>query len=69
MKKILAVLSGVAFITLLTLSVNAQDPQKKECATKAKTEKCSTEKSKECPKACDKKAEAKKAEEKKGEKK
>ena len=73
MKKILVVLSGVLFITLLTLSVNAQDPKKKDCKTKAKTEKCattvkcSTEKSKDCPKACDKKADVKKCDDKKEE--
>jgi len=70
MKKLLVVLSGIAFITLLTLSVNAQDPQKKTTETKAKTEKCDKEKSKCCPKSCDKKAEeTKKTEEKKEEKK
>ena len=74
MKKILAVLSGIAFITLITLAVNAQDPKVKTTETKAKTEKCATEKSKNCPNACDKKAvtkcdDAKKTEEKKKEKK
>ncbi|MBU8893036.1 MAG: hypothetical protein KOO66_09675 [Bacteroidales bacterium] len=68
MKKFVVVLSGIAFITLMTLSVNAQDPKTKATETKAKTEKCDKEKSKCCPKACDKKAETK-TEEKKKEKK
>ena len=75
MKKVLTVLSGIAFIMLMTLAVNAQDPKKKTCETKAKTEqcsktvKCSKEKSKKCPSSCDKKAETKKTEEKKKEEK
>jgi preprotein translocase subunit SecG len=63
MKKVLAVLASVAFVTVMTLSVSAQEPQKKECDKKAKTEKCDTKKSKDCPKACDKKAETKKCDE------
>jgi hypothetical protein len=69
MKKFLVVLSGIAFVTLLTLSVQAQDPQKKATETKAKTEKCDPVKSKACPKSCDKKAEATKCDDKKEEKK
>ncbi|MCK5029587.1 MAG: hypothetical protein KAR57_08130 [Bacteroidales bacterium] len=71
MKNFLTVLSGIAFIMLMTLAVNAQNPKKKTTETKAKTEqcsktvKCSKEKSKHCPSSCDKKAETKKAEEKK----
>lgn len=69
MKKILAVLTSIAFVAVMTLSVNAQEPEKKKCCDKkAKTEKCDTKKSKDCPKACDKKAE-KKEEKKKEEKK
>jgi len=66
MKKFLVLLSSVAFISVMSLSVaNAQEPEKK-CDEKAKTEKCSEVKSKDCPKACDKKAEeTKKAEVKK----
>ena len=57
MKKFFALLSVVAFVTFISLSVaNAQEPEKK-CDTKAKTEGCcSKEKSKDCSKACDKKA-------------
>ncbi|OFX84222.1 MAG: hypothetical protein A2W99_00405 [Bacteroidetes bacterium GWF2_33_16] len=71
MKKFLVLLSSVAFITVMSLSVaNAQEPEKK-CDEKAKTEACcSKEKSKDCSKACDKKApEAKKTDVKKEEKK
>jgi len=70
MKKFLVLLSSVAFITVMSLSVaNAQEPEKK-CDEKAKTENCSKEKSKDCSKACDKKAtEAKKDDVKKEEKK
>lgn len=61
MKKVLAVLTSIAFVAVMTLSVNAQEPEKKkDCNKKAKTEKCDTKKSKDCPKACDKKAETKK---------
>ena len=68
MKKIMVLLSSVAFIAVISLaSANAQDDPKKKCPeTKAKTEQCSKEKSKHCPKSCDKKAEeTKSAEEKK----
>lgn len=64
MKKVLALLASVAFVAVMTLSVNAQEPEKKkDCDKKAKTEKCDTKKSKDCPKACDKKAETKKCDE------
>ena len=72
MKKILGILSGIAFITLITLATaNAQEPEKKATETKAKTEQCSKEKSKCCPNSCDKKAkeETKNSDEKKVEKK
>jgi len=57
MKKVFTLLSAIAFITVMSLSVaNAQEPEKK-CDEKAKTENCcSKEKSKDCSKACDKKA-------------
>lgn len=71
MKKFLVILSSIAFIAVISLSVTAQEPEKK--AEKAKTEKCCTkEESKKCPSTCDKKAtDAKKEmkEEKKAEKK
>ena len=67
MKKILAALTGIAFITLMTLSVNAQEPQKKTTETKAKTEKCTKDMSKCCQHSCDKMKEEKKAEAKKAE--
>jgi len=60
MKKVLGLISAVLFVVAITVSANAQDPQKKGCDTKAKTEKCSEAKSKDCSKACDKKAETKK---------
>ncbi|HRW63936.1 MAG TPA: hypothetical protein P5132_10625 [Bacteroidales bacterium] len=59
MKKVLGLISAVLFVVAITVSVNAQDPQKKNCDTKAKTEKCAETKSKDCTKACDKKAETK----------
>ena len=72
MKKLLVLLSSIAFIAVISLaSANAQEPEKKaekaktEKCSQARTEKCSTEKSKNCPGACEKKA----AEEKKKEKK
>ncbi|NOQ24554.1 MAG: hypothetical protein GQ564_04255 [Bacteroidales bacterium] len=59
MKKVLALLSCIAFVAVISLPTNAQEPEKK--ATKAKTEKacCSKEKAKKCPSACEKKAEEK----------
>jgi len=57
MKKVFALLSAIAFVSVMSLSVaNAQEPEKK-CDEKAKTENCcSKEKSKDCSTACDKKA-------------
>ncbi|MGE0088375.1 MAG: hypothetical protein AB7S50_02745 [Bacteroidales bacterium] len=61
MKKVFALLSAIAFVSVMSLSVaNAQEPEKK-CNEKAKTENCcSKEQSKDCSKACDKKAPEKK---------
>lgn len=74
MKKVMVLLSTVAFVAVISLaSANAQDdPKKKSTETKAKTEQCSKAKSKCCPKSCDKKAketEETKTTEKKKEKK
>lgn len=75
MKKVLTVLSGITFIMLMTLAVNAQDPQKKTTDKKAKTEQNSktencTGVKKDCStKSCDKKVETKKDCDKKVEKK
>ncbi|MDA3952111.1 MAG: hypothetical protein PF485_00555 [Bacteroidales bacterium] len=62
MKKVLALLSCIAFVAVISFSTNAQEPEKK--ATKAKTEKgcCSKKESKKCPSACEKKAAEKKEE-------
>ncbi|MDX9696301.1 MAG: hypothetical protein RBT49_10970 [Bacteroidales bacterium] len=61
MKKVFALFTAIAFVSVMSLSVaNAQEPEKK-CDEKAKTENCcSKEKSKDCSKACDKKATEKK---------
>lgn len=68
MKKFLVLLSSIAFIAVISLgTANAQEPEKK--CDKPKTEKCSKEKSKDCPTTCDKKAKEEKKEEKKVEKK
>jgi hypothetical protein len=66
MKKIILSLAVVAFIAVGTISVNAQDPQKKEVkkattevAKKAAAKDCSTTAKKSCcdaTKACDTKA-------------
>lgn len=68
MKKFLVLLSSIAFIAVISFaSANAQEPEKK--AETPKTEKCSPEKSKNCPASCEKKANEEKKEEKKTEKK
>ncbi|MCG8411586.1 MAG: hypothetical protein MI739_09910 [Bacteroidales bacterium] len=52
MKKFIAILSGVAFLVVMTVAVNAQEPKKRSCCSKkAKTEQCSKKKAK-----CDKTA-------------
>ena len=57
MKKVLALVSCIVFVAVMSLGVNAQEPEKKK-ETKAKTEKscCSKEKAKKCPTVCEKKA-------------
>jgi Ni/Co efflux regulator RcnB len=65
MKKLLSVFTAVAFLMVMTIAVNAQEPEKKQADKKAKTEKCESKKSECCKKAEAAKCDKTKKEEKK----